>query len=113
MIFRVALHGRAVTGFGQLELALLKINIAELRIMMGLIEMMNLCLESFDQTAVMGAGQFKAARGGRRAAIHDEEIKGGGQCGAKEDDDCPDPFAFEDGVHEHPEPENAKDQGEG
>ena len=42
--------------------------------MMRLVEVMDLRLEFLDAAAVMRAGQFEAARGRRRAAIHVEII---------------------------------------
>ena len=73
-VLRFAFERGAVTGFGLVEFALLEVDVAKLRMMMRLVEMMDLRLEFLDAATVMRAGQFKAARGRRRAAKDVEEI---------------------------------------
>jgi len=56
-----------VTDLGFFEFALLKINVAELRVVVRLVEVMNLRLQFLDAAATVRAGQFKSACGGRTA----------------------------------------------
>src|SRR5687767_5232936 len=68
-VLRVALQRRAVTGVGLVQLALLKIDVAELRIVMRFVDMVNLRLKFPDPFAVVRAGQFETARCRWRTAI--------------------------------------------
>lgn len=105
----VAFHGRAITAFGFVEFALLKINVAELGVMMRLVEMMNLRLEFFDPFAVVSAGQLEAARGGGRTAIDVKEIPEGAEAGESKDKERPNPFAPANRIDQHPDLEDAQD----
>lgn len=102
----VAFHGGTITGFGFVEFAALKIDVAELGVVVGFIEVMDLRLELFNAAAVNGAGQFKAAGGQGAAAIDHEVIKCGAYGGADEDEHGPDPIAAADGIDEHPDLED-------
>src|SRR5262249_8343390 len=68
-ILGIALQGGAIAGFGVLKLALLEINVAQLRVVMSLVQMMNLGLELLDPAPVKGSRQFETTRGRRRGAI--------------------------------------------
>ena len=105
-VLGVARHGGAVAFLGFLEFALLKIDIAELRIMMRFVEVMYLRFELLDAPAVDRAGQFEATSGRWRGAIDITEIPKRGETPADEDEECPDPFALAHGIDEHP---NLKD----
>src|SRR5262249_44921483 len=98
--------------------ALLKIDIAELRVMMGLVEMVNLGLKILDAAAIHGAGQFEAACRRRRTAVDVEEIPKRADAGENQHEHHPKPFPAADGIDDHPDLENAeydknrgKDQG--
>src|SRR5438445_7843506 len=73
-VHRIAFERRTVAGLGFVQFALLEINIAELKIMVGFIEMMDLPLEFPDAFSVMRARQFKPAGGGRRLAVNQEKV---------------------------------------
>src|ERR1022692_14066 len=77
----IALHRGAVAGLGQSQFALLEINVAKLRVMVRLVEVMDLRLKFLDAAAVICARQFKSARGRRRGAIDGKVIKQSGQSG--------------------------------
>jgi hypothetical protein len=77
-VLGVALKGGAVSGFGFREFAPLEVDIAQLQVKMGFVEMMDLGLELADATAVDSAGQFKAAGGGGGLQIDQEEVEQGG-----------------------------------
>lgn len=62
-VLRIAFERGAVTGLGLVEFALLEINVAQLEVVMWFVEVMNLRLEFFYAATLLGAGQFKAARG--------------------------------------------------
>ena len=112
-VLRVAFHGGAIALLGFVEFALLEINIAELGVMMRLVQMMNFGLEILDATAVHRAGQFEAARGGRRVAINENVVAHRGNEPAEEDESGPNPFASADGVDEHPQLKDANQQNKG
>jgi hypothetical protein len=88
----------------------LKINVAELRIMMRLVQMMDLRLKFLDAFTVVRARQFKSARGRRRGAIDQEKIENRRNSPADEDENRPNPFAIADGVNEHPDLERGDGQ---
>ena len=58
----IAFEGGAVTGFGFVELALLEIDVAQLEIMMRLVQVMNLRLKLADAAPVVRARQFETLR---------------------------------------------------
>jgi len=63
-------HVGAMASLGLRELALWKVHVARLRVMASLVEMLNRRLKFVDAFAVVGAGQFEAARSGRRRVIN-------------------------------------------
>ncbi len=74
-VLRVAFHGCAVTFLCLLQFALLEINIPELRVVMRLVEMMDLRLKLLDAPAVHSAGQFEAAGCGWCVPVNEQVIK--------------------------------------
>ena len=102
-VLRIAFQRGAVAGFGLFQFALLKINVAELRVVVRLVEVMNLRLQFLDAAAAVRAGQFKSARGGRRGAIDEKIIQHRRQPPADENEHRPNPFLPPDRVNEHPD----------
>src|SRR4051794_8979883 len=98
----VAFEGSAVVSLGQVELALLKINIAQRKMMMRFVEMVNLRLEFLNAPPGMGTGQFEATSGRITATINVEEIPERSEAGKREDENQPQPFASANRVHDHP-----------
>lgn len=78
---------------------------------MGFIEVMNLSPKLADTTPIIGPRKFKTTRSG--AAIHVEEIPKRADSRKKEEDHYPRPFAFADGVDDHPEVEKADQNDHG
>ena len=75
-VLRVQFQRGAITFFGFNQFSALKINIAELVMVRGVADVMDLRLQFLDAFAALRPGQFKAARGRRRAgAINEEEIQ--------------------------------------
>ncbi len=109
-VLRVAFESGAVAGFGLVEFALLEIDVAELGVMMRLVEVVNLGLQLLDAAAVEGARQLESARGRGRGAIDRKVIEQGGDAPADEDEQGPKPFPPADGVNEHPELEQGKER---
>src|SRR5262245_7985977 len=68
-VLRVPFERRAITGLSLFQFALLEIDVAELRVVMRLVEMVNLSLELLDAAAIESAGQFEAASSGWRSAV--------------------------------------------
>src|SRR5258707_4401436 len=101
-VLRIALERRSIANLRLVEFALLKIDVSQLEMMMGFIEVMNLGLELFDAMAMMSAGQFKAARGRGRGAIDREIIKERRDSEPNKDEHSPKPFAPPNRVDEHP-----------
>src|SRR6266851_5495102 len=91
-VLRIAFEGRAVTGFGLREVALLEINVPKLRVVMGLVEVVDLRLEFLDAAAVISAGEFEAARGCGRSAINLEKIPESAEDRKRQDEKNPHPF---------------------
>jgi len=109
-VVRLAFERGAITFFGLGQFAALKINIAELEMMIGVVEMMDLRLKFLDALAALRAGQFKPARGRRRGAIDEKEIKHRRQSKADENKNGPKPFLPPERVNEHPKLERKCDQ---
>jgi len=95
-VLRVAFKRGAITGFGFIKFALLEIDVAELKVMMSVIQVMNLGFEFLDATAFMGARQFKTASGRNRTTIVIKVIPNGAETAKNEED--PKPFALPDGI---------------
>ncbi len=70
----VTFQRRPICRFRLVQFSLLKINIAQLEIMMCLVEMVDLGLEFLDAFAILRAGQLESARGGRCAAINIKKL---------------------------------------
>src|SRR5439155_16216000 len=87
----IALQRRPVTLLRLVQFALLKINVAELRMMMRFIQVMDLRLEFLDAATVVSARQFEATRGGWRDTINQKEIEHCAQAESDEDESRPDP----------------------
>src|SRR5262249_23684628 len=111
-VLRVALERRAITGVGLVEFALLKINVAELGMMVRLVQMMNLRGQFFDPPPVMGAGQFESARARSGAAIDGEKIPETAKAGRDQDEERPHPFPISNGINEHPGLESNQREGD-
>src|ERR1043165_10224828 len=101
-VLRVAFQRRAVATLGLFQFALLEINVAQLRVMMRFVEMMNLGLQFLDAPAIVRAGQLESARGRRGGSIDIEIIPKRAEAPAEEDEYSPKPFALPDRIHEHP-----------
>ncbi len=89
-VVRLAFQRGAITFFRLGKFSFLKINIAELEMMIGVVEMMNLRLQFLDARAALRAGQFKAAAcppGG--GAIDEKIIQNRRQPEADENEDGP------------------------
>ena len=107
---RITFQRCAVAGPGFIQFALLKINVAELRVVVCLVEVIDLGLQFLDAAAAVRAGQFKSARGRWRGPINEEIIQHGGQSPAQDNKQRPNPFALADGVNQHPDLENGHRQ---
>src|SRR5439155_1561966 len=99
---RVAFEGRAITTLSHLQFAVLKIDVPQLRMMMGFIEMMNLRLKLLNAPTVMRARQFKSARGGRRSSIDGEVVEQRRKTKSDKNEQSPNPFPPPNRVNEHP-----------
>ena len=108
-VLGVALDRGAVTLLGLLQFAALKIDIAELKVVMRFVEVMDLRLQFLDAAAVVGAWQFKAASRGGTVAIVVNEIPDRAEPG-DENQDGPKIFAAADGIDSHPNDERTEDQ---
>src|SRR5436305_115561 len=71
----LAFERGAVAGFGLVQFAAPEINITQLKVVMGFIEMINLRLELLDTMALVGAGQLEAACGRWGSPINPEVIE--------------------------------------
>ena len=111
-ILRVAFKRGTITGFSLLEFSLLKINVAELRVVMRLVEMMNLRLQLADPLAILSPRKLEARRAaGAGLPVNVEEIDHRGEKAENEDEDGPDIVPTAQRVDQHPEPEpRAKDE---
>ena len=99
----VAFDGGAIAFFGVLEFALLEVDVAEFRVVMGFIEVMDLGLEFFDAMAIVGAGEFEAGGGAGLGTINEEEIKDWADAGEENHEGGPDVFLAANGVDNHPD----------
>ena len=61
-VLRVTFERCAIARLGFVQLSLLKIDIAQLRVVMRFIQMMDLRLEFFDPAPIVGAGKLKPTR---------------------------------------------------
>src|ERR1035441_10530941 len=98
----VAFEGGAVTGLRLFQFALLKEEIAELGMVMRLVEVMNLGLKLLDAAAVERPGQFKADRRRGCHPINGKVVEQRRDAPADEDEERPEPFSAADSVNEHP-----------
>src|SRR2546423_10739132 len=73
-VLGVAFQRGPVACFSLLEFALLKVDIAQLRMMMRFIQMMDLGLQFFDPFAIVRPGKFETAHGRWRAAVNVKDI---------------------------------------
>src|SRR5207249_12279824 len=110
-VLRIAFQRGAIAAFGLCQFALLKVNIAQLKMMVGLIEMVNFGFQLFDSAPVVSSGQLEAPSRRRRRPINCKVVEQGGESEAHEDEKRPNPFASPDGVNEHPQAEQ-RDQRE-
>jgi len=99
----VAFDGGAIAFFGVLEFALLEVDVAEFRVVMGFIEVMDLGLEFFDAMAIVGAGEFEAGGGTGLGSKNEEEIKDWADAGEENHEGGPDVFLAANGVDNHPD----------
>src|SRR5204863_8951916 len=109
----VAFHGGAVGFFGQIEFALLEIDVTEFGMMMGFVEMVNMGLEFFDAAPFVSTRQFEAAGGARLRAVNEEEVENGVDDREEKDEDSPKPFLAADLVNEHPDLDRKADHQPG
>ena len=72
----IALQRGAVAGFGQVEFALLEINVAELKVVVGVVEVVDFSLEFVDAPAVVSAGNSGAGSAGVGAAANVAGVTG-------------------------------------
>src|SRR5688572_15447449 len=91
-ILRVPFERRAIAGFGLGQFALLKIDVAQLRVVMSFVQMMDLGLELLDAFSIKGAGQFKSAGGGGSGAIDGKIVEESRDAKANENEGGPNPF---------------------
>src|SRR5947207_523833 len=100
-----------VTEFDACEIGLVTsgVDIAELRMMVRFVEVMDLRLEFLDATAIRCAGQFESAGGGRRRAVDEKEIDNRGGAEAGEDEEGPEKIFATDRFNAHPEAEQLKE----
>ena len=77
----IAFERGAVTFFRFGQFAALKINVAQLKIVVSVVEVMDLRLKFLDAFAALRAGQFKSTRRGRRRRRdRRKRNKGGPRC---------------------------------
>lgn len=101
-VLGIAFEGGAIAGLGLLEFVLAEIDVAELIMVDGVIEVVDFGLEFLDALAFGGAGEFEAL-GDAGVAVNDEKVKDGTEDGKDENVSGPDIFAIADGVDEHPD----------
>lgn len=102
-VVRIAVEGGAVAGFGLGQFALLEVDVAELGMVVGFVEVMDLCLEFPDATAVVGAGQLEPPDTRSRLPIDQKEIEGGVQHRKDENEHRPQVLLAAQGIHKHPD----------
>src|ERR1035441_287496 len=83
----VAFEGGAVAGLGLHQFALLEEEVAELGVMVRLVEVMDLGFELLDAAAVERARQLKPAGCRGCGPIDEEIVKGGGDAPVDKDED--------------------------
>src|SRR5439155_26118256 len=88
-----------------------KINVAELEVMVGLVEVINLGLQLLDAPPIERAGQLEAARGRGRGAIGVKVIPEGAQTWKEQDKQGPEPLPLANRMHQHPDREASDHQG--
>src|SRR5262249_5554510 len=84
-IFRLALERGAITFLRFFQFASLEIDIAELGMVRGIVNVIDLRLKFFDAPAALCPGKFKSADAGRRSAINGEKIPKSSQPGPNDD----------------------------
>src|SRR5215471_10631299 len=88
----VAFHRRPITALGLVQLALVEINIPQLIVVVGFVEMMDLSLEFLDSAPVMRAWQLEPARRRGRSPINIEVIPDRPKAPNHQDEQGPNPF---------------------
>lgn len=106
----VPLQRGTVGLLGQIQFAALEVDVAELKMMVRLVQVMNLRLQLLDAPARVGSGQFKSPRGGRQLAIDLEKIPDRGE-GKNQHEDHPAPVTIAPGVNKHPKDKPHEGQG--
>src|SRR5262245_44187870 len=101
-VVRVAFERGTIARLGFGEFALLKIDVAQLRVVLRVVEMVNLGLQFLDTLSVERAGEFESTRSRWRTAIDVEEIPESGEAGEYEDKDNPAPLAAPHSIDQHP-----------
>src|SRR5205823_9882359 len=91
-VVRFPFQRRPVTLLRFVQFALLKINVAKLRMMMRFVQVMDLRLEFLDAATIVRTRQLEATRGGRGGAIYQKEIEQCAQAKSDEDESRPDPL---------------------
>ena len=109
-VLRVKFQRSAITFFGLDQPAALKINIAQLEMVGGVADVIDLRLKFLDAFAALRAGQFKTARGRGRGAIDQKKIQHRRQTKPDENEKRPDPFAVAKGMNQHPDLECRQQQ---
>ena len=110
-VLRVSLHRGTVARLRLVELALLKVDVAQLRVVMWFVEMMNLRLQFLDALSMAGTGEFKPAGRGRLAAENMEEIPQRREAWDQDKKGDPHPLLPTDRVDQHPELKQTKQDG--
>ena len=117
VILWIPLQGPAVRRFGLGQFALRKIQIGQIRMIAGLIEMMNAALQFLNPAAIGRTGQFEASESHSAAgrclrAIHHEVVKHRAEDAEEEDTRRPNPLFTAQGIHHHPKLESSPDEQE-
>jgi len=104
-VLGVAFEGGPVAGLGLGEFALLEVDVAQLGVVMGLVEVVDLVLELLDAPTVAGAWEFESADRGCRLPVDEEEVENGVEEREDDDEQHPEPLLAPDGVDDHPQGE--------
>jgi hypothetical protein len=107
---RIAFERGAVTFLRLGKFAALKINVAELEMVVGVVEVMDLRLKLLDAGAACAPGSSNPRMAEANRAIDEKIIQKGRDAPADENENRPKPFAVADGVDEHPDLERGDHQ---
>src|SRR5579859_2043797 len=102
-VLRVPLQRRPITRLGLVQFSLPEINVPQLKMMVRLVQVMDLRLQFLDPLAAPRPRQFKPPRGRRRGAIHEHIIKHRRETKADKNENRPNPFLPPHRVNAHPQ----------